>query len=150
MIEIIVLIFLTRGIGSIVMEKGYNPTPFKTLTIILWFLVEVLAILIALPTAKSNAAAYFWGFIGAGIGAAIIFLIVLSLPEKDAFIYKVNGEKLTVHKQAHESSDILLELEIGTECVLYLRSTFERFYKVKLSDGQSGYILKTALNPKSK
>lgn len=148
MIEIIILILLTRGIGSILMDKGYNPTPFKIMTIILWFLGEIIGIIAALPSAKTNLKVYFWGLIAAAIGAGIIFLIVLTLPEKNSFIYKINGEKLIVHKQAHESSDIIKELEIGTEITLYLRSTFERFYKIKLSDGQIGYVLKTALNLK--
>jgi hypothetical protein len=54
----------------------------------------------------------------------------------------VISEKLIVYNKTHESLGILTELENGTKYSLYLNSDFDRFYKVRLVNGQIGYILK--------
>jgi hypothetical protein len=58
--------------------------------------------------------------------------------------YKVIDEKLVVYNKTHESLGILTELEINSPLMVNLNNSYDRFYKVQLSDGQSGYILKTS------
>lgn len=60
----------------------------------------------------------------------------------------VIGEKLIVYNKSHESTGILTELEIGTKYLIYLNSDFGGFYKVRLANGQIGYILKTSKHSK--
>lgn len=50
MIEIIVLIFLTRQIGAIASRKGLNPGTWKLYTVLLWFGTEIGGIIIGLGT----------------------------------------------------------------------------------------------------
>jgi hypothetical protein len=58
--------------------------------------------------------------------------------------YKVIDEKLVVYNKTHESLGILTEMEIDSRLLVNLNNSYDRFYKVQLSDGQSGYILKTS------
>jgi hypothetical protein len=58
--------------------------------------------------------------------------------------YKVIDEKLIVYNKTHESLGILTEMEIDSRLLVNLNNSYDRFYKVQLSDGQSGYILKTS------
>jgi hypothetical protein len=58
--------------------------------------------------------------------------------------HKVIDEKLVVYNKTHESLGILTELETDSRLLVNLSNSYDRFYKVQLADGQSGYILKTA------
>ncbi len=58
--------------------------------------------------------------------------------------HTVTEEKLQVYNKAHESTGVLIELEIGSKIIINFSSDLNRFYKVRLLDGQTGYMLKTA------
>jgi hypothetical protein len=46
MIEIIVLIFLTREIGKLAHDKGLKPRTWKIYTVLGWFITEVIGIVV--------------------------------------------------------------------------------------------------------
>ena len=46
MIEIIVLIFLTREIGKLAHEKGLKPSTWKIYTVLGWFITEVIGLVV--------------------------------------------------------------------------------------------------------
>ena len=48
MVDIILLIFLTREIGKIAAAKGLKPTKWKLYTILAWFVFEIWGIMFAL------------------------------------------------------------------------------------------------------
>jgi hypothetical protein len=48
MIEIVVLYFLTRNIGTLAIQKGEKPLTWKILTIVAWFAGEIVGSIIAM------------------------------------------------------------------------------------------------------
>lgn len=47
MLEIILLIFLTRNIGKIAIQKGEKPGVWKLLTVLLWIVCEIIGTFLA-------------------------------------------------------------------------------------------------------
>jgi MFS family permease len=115
----------------------------------------VAAILIGQDASKRGMNAWGWG-----IGVFLLLIVFLPLyfilrkpkvdsfhlpeakPEAKAEECTVIEEKMIVYAKSHESMGILTELEIGTKLVIDFKSDFGRFYKVRLTDGQEGFILK--------
>ncbi|MCI0490375.1 MAG: hypothetical protein L0229_27595 [Blastocatellia bacterium] len=81
MLEILLLIFLTRKIGEICQEKGHKAGGYKALTVVLWFGGEIVgAIVGALATSgEGGVMIYILALIGAAVGAGISFAIVNNL-----------------------------------------------------------------------
>ena len=77
MLEIALLIVLTRKIGEICREKGRKATGYKILTVVLWFGGEIVgAIIGALITGgQESLTIYILALAGAGAGAGIAFFI---------------------------------------------------------------------------
>jgi len=48
MLEIILLIFLTRNIGNIALQKGEKPLPWKILTVLMWIICEVIGTVVGI------------------------------------------------------------------------------------------------------
>jgi hypothetical protein len=114
----------------------------------IFFLILIILVLIFSP--KNTFVAYLFMTIVA-ICLAIIVIILFSrrsTAKSDEYIigqveeYTVIGEKLIVYNKSHESLGILTELNIGDKFKLNLKSDFGSFYKVSLSSGEIGYILK--------
>ncbi len=84
MLEIILLIRLTRRIGEMLKAKGRKSGWFKFLTVVLWFGGEFIGGLIggviAALNGWSNILAYLIALIGAAIGAGTAYFIARSLP----------------------------------------------------------------------
>jgi hypothetical protein len=121
----------------------------------------VIAILIGKDASKRGMNAWGWG-----IGVFLLLIVFLplyfimrkpkvdssnlseanadNLPEAKAEECPVIEENMIVYAKSHESMGILTELEIGTKLVIDFHSDFGRFYKVRLADGQEGFILKTS------
>ena len=83
MLEIILLIFLTRRIGEIVEAKGRKGGLYKLMTVVLWIGCEVLGaviggIVVGL-SGSSELIIYLFALIGAAAGAAISFIIAKSV-----------------------------------------------------------------------
>jgi hypothetical protein len=86
MVEIIVLLYLTRHIGQISFEKGYKPFVYKLLTIGLWIFFEFLiAIIMSLLFTKNSTVIYIFALLGAGCGGLISYLIVNNLKDKNNY-----------------------------------------------------------------
>lgn len=94
MIEILVLLLLTKELGKIAEKKGYKPKKYKGLTIALWFSSEVVFAAVGILLTEVILAIYFFALVGAVIGAIISIVIVNNLkslvePEEGAYIPKV-------------------------------------------------------------
>jgi hypothetical protein len=90
MIEIILLIYLTRSVGEIVKQKNRRPGWYKLMTVLLWLGGELVGgfaggIVVALTDAN-QAFIYLFALIGAAIGAGAAFLVAKSVPAVDPFV----------------------------------------------------------------
>lgn len=89
MLEIIVLIFLTRKVGEIVEEKGRRSGWYKVLTVVLWIGGEIIGAIVGLvvagATGSGQAVMYICALLGAAIGAALSFIIAKSLSPVAAY-----------------------------------------------------------------
>jgi hypothetical protein len=88
MLEIIALVYLTRRVGEIAREKGRKAGWFKLMTVVLWIGCELggaVAGGIAVALAGwPEAVTYVFALVGAAAGAGLSFLIVKTLPVRDA------------------------------------------------------------------
>ncbi|HLO16486.1 MAG TPA: hypothetical protein VK206_16760 [Anaerolineales bacterium] len=79
MLEILVLIVLTRRIGTIVEPKGYKSGGYKLLAVLLWFGGEILGAIIGAVIARRDESAqcliYLIALTGAAIGGFIAYAI---------------------------------------------------------------------------
>jgi hypothetical protein len=75
MIEILVLIFYTRKIGSIAQAKGREAGGFKVYTVFLWFGCEFLAMIFAAISGTRGFGLYPPALAGAVVGAGIAYVI---------------------------------------------------------------------------
>jgi zinc transporter ZupT len=84
MIEILLLIALTRRVGHILKDKGRKSGWYKLLTVVLWFGGEIvgaiIGVVIAQVTGAGQALVYLVALIGAGAGAAVAFMLAKSVP----------------------------------------------------------------------
>jgi MFS-type transporter involved in bile tolerance (Atg22 family) len=87
MIEILLLVALTRKIGRICEEKGRRAGGFKALTVVLWFGGEIVGAVIAAASGVEDLGVYLFALIGAAVGAGISVLIANNLTpvETDKF-----------------------------------------------------------------
>lgn len=87
MLEILVLLALTKRIGAIVEQKGYKSGRYKLLTVVLWFSGEILGAILGTAMASGSSDAqctvYIVAFMGAAAGAAIAYLIANNLSPTD-------------------------------------------------------------------
>jgi hypothetical protein len=83
MLEIILLITLTRRIGYILEQKGRKTGWYKLLTVLLWFGGEIVGAIIGAGIAEvgelSNALIYLIALMGAAAGAGLAFIIAKSV-----------------------------------------------------------------------
>jgi Na+-transporting methylmalonyl-CoA/oxaloacetate decarboxylase beta subunit len=86
MLEIIILIFLTRHVGGIVRSKGRTAGWFQVLTVVLWIGGEltgaVIGAIVGALTDSGRLLAYLFALLGAAAGAGISILIARSLSAK--------------------------------------------------------------------
>ena len=76
MIEILVLIALTKRIGNIVKAKGHKPGGYKAMLVGFWFGGEILGLIIGFAVVGEGLAIYLFAIIGAVIGAFVAFGII--------------------------------------------------------------------------
>ena len=84
MLEIILLIYLTRRVGEIVKGKNRKPGWYKFMTVVLWLGGEfagafVGGIIVAL-TGTNQLLIYVFALVGAGIGAGVAFAVAKGVP----------------------------------------------------------------------
>ena len=85
MLEILLLIFLTKKIGEICQDKGRKAGGYKALTVVLWFGGEIVGAILGLvaTSGEGGALVYVLALIGAAVGAVISFTIVNNLTPLD-------------------------------------------------------------------
>jgi len=79
MIEILLLVALTRKIGRICEEKGRRTGGFKALTVMLWIGGEIFGAVVAVSAGIEELGVYLFALIGAAVGAGIAVLIAKNL-----------------------------------------------------------------------
>lgn len=88
MLEIFMLIFLTRRVGEIVSAKGRKAGWYKFMTVALWFGCEIggaiIGGIIVGLSGGSEGFIYLFALIGAAVGAGASFLIAKSVPPVEA------------------------------------------------------------------
>jgi hypothetical protein len=89
MLEIILLITLTRRIGDILEQKGRKSGWYKLLTVLLWFGGEIIGGIIGLIfvglSGLNEALIYVVALIGAVVGASAAFIIAKAVPSAIEF-----------------------------------------------------------------
>ena len=84
MLEIIMLINLTKKIGAMLEAKGRKSGWFKFLTVVLWFGGEIVGGIMGLMLAAINdwgrLIVYVIALLGAAVGAGTAYLIARSMP----------------------------------------------------------------------
>jgi hypothetical protein len=84
MLEILLIVWLSKKIGIKAQDKGYSRGMFRALSIVAWVTGEIAgALLIILFSDEVSLAVYLFALLGAGAGMLLVFIIVLSLPEKE-------------------------------------------------------------------
>jgi hypothetical protein len=84
MIEIIIIIFLTRNNGKICKRKNIRPVGYQFLTVVLWILFEILGMIIgSIFFQDQKALTYFFALMGAGLSALISYSIVVNLKPRN-------------------------------------------------------------------
>src|SRR4051812_38125168 len=81
MLEILLLVFLCRKIGSMLRDKGRVAWPFQLLLVVCWIVGELagMVIGIVLNNGEATMTAYMGAIAGAAVGATIVFLIANSM-----------------------------------------------------------------------
>jgi hypothetical protein len=83
MLEIIILIFLTRKVGEIVQAKGRRTGWYKLMTVVLWIGGEVMGAIVGgivgALTDSGMVFAYLFALAGAAAGAGLSIIIARSL-----------------------------------------------------------------------
>jgi uncharacterized membrane protein YeaQ/YmgE (transglycosylase-associated protein family) len=83
MLEIILLIYLTRHVGETVEAKGRKAGWYKVLTVVLWLGCEIggaiVGGIIAALSGSGNLVVYLFALVGAAVGAGISILIARSV-----------------------------------------------------------------------
>lgn len=82
MLEIILLIYLTKNIGRIASEKGYAPGLYKTLSVISWIFFEIIGLIFGIILVGEGFGVYGFGLLGAGFGYLMIYLYVTGLQDQ--------------------------------------------------------------------
>lgn len=115
----------------------------------------VIAILVGLDAEKRGSNGWGWGisvflFAIIALPLYIIIRLVQTFSSRELAVESAQhsveteciatDQNLIVYSKTHESSTIIQELEIGTSFHAKLKADFGRFIKVRLADGQIGYI----------
>ena len=84
MLEILMLIFLTRKVGEIVTSKGRKAGWYKFMTVLLWFGCEVIGAIIGGIivgiSGGSQGFIYLFALVGAVFGAIAAYVIAKAVP----------------------------------------------------------------------
>jgi hypothetical protein len=90
MLEIFLIIAISKKIAAMLKEKGRGPTGFVILFVVMWFCGEVIGFVVgtiahlaADPNALNNGfnwMAYLMGLAGAAIGGSIAYAIAAAMP----------------------------------------------------------------------
>jgi DNA-directed RNA polymerase subunit H (RpoH/RPB5) len=149
MLEIILLIFISRNIAETAFDKGYSRGLYRFLTFLFWFAFEFIGLIIAtIFLGEEKFLLYLVGWLSGGLGYLILHIIVENLPELSPKIvysvYVVNSESLPVYEKTTEYSKVIKEYKKGDIIEIDRKSDFDRFYKIYITPSEKGYILKSS------
>lgn len=149
MLEIILLIFISRSIGETAFDKGYSKGLYRFLTFLFWFAFEFIGIIIAtILIGEEKILLYLIGWLSGGLGYLLLYVIVENLPELNprivSSVYLVNCEVLPVYEKTTEYSKVIKEYKKGDIIEIDSKSDFDRFYKIYITPLEKGYILKSS------
>jgi MFS family permease len=83
MLEIILIISLSKKIGTIAENKGHKKGGYIALFVILWILGEIIGAIAGVAiTGDDGFGFYIFAIIGAAIGALIAFVVTNNLQDK--------------------------------------------------------------------
>ena len=82
MLEILLIVNISKKIRFMTNEKGYNSTLFIVLFVFLWFAFELSGFVVGLIITESELAGYIFGLIGAAIGGTIGWAVAKLSPDK--------------------------------------------------------------------
>ena len=77
MLEILLVIHLSKQIGNVLRKKGRSPGWYQAMLVAFWFGGELMGLLVsaALMGGEVNALAYVGALLGAGVGAGLAFFV---------------------------------------------------------------------------
>jgi hypothetical protein len=84
MLEIILLVFWTKKIGAMCLQKGRKAGGYKALAVLLWFGGEIMGAIIGVASTSGGQeepalAVYGFALVGAAVGTGITYAIVSNL-----------------------------------------------------------------------
>lgn len=83
MLEIILIIFFAKKIGSIAENKGHKKGAYIALAVVFWVVGEFMgAIVGAIVTGDTGLGTYFFALVGAAVGALVSYLLVNGLQDR--------------------------------------------------------------------
>lgn len=92
MLEVIVIYFLAKKIGSICEEKGHEPGKYKIIAALLWIVGEIGGMVIGfmmLGFESGMSFVLFFTITGGILGAILSFIIANSLPDQSEDMIEV-------------------------------------------------------------
>jgi len=94
MLEILLLVFLSRRIGNIAAKKGHKKRPNIIFFIVMWIAGELIGGLLGAFLAKGHFyTTYIMALLGAAVGAVIAFRIVKNLDDRsDPNMITIDGD----------------------------------------------------------
>ena len=94
MLEIVVIVMLSRRIGAIAKKKGHKPRPNIIFFIVMWVVGEIIGGMIGAFLAKGHIwTSYVMALIGAAVGAVIAFRVVNGLDDRsDPNLITIDGD----------------------------------------------------------
>jgi hypothetical protein len=150
MLEIIALIFISRHMAEMAQDKGYSYGLYRFLTFLFWLGFEFIgAIFGTVLLGGGQPVVYLIALLSAGLGYLILYLVVSNLPDlqvpAEPVAYVVNSPVLPVYEKATEASPVIREYRQGDMVDIDLKTDFNLFYKVHISPGERGFVLKSGV-----
>jgi len=86
MLEILLVIFLTKKIGATCALKGYGAKGYKAMLVAMWFGGEIVGGILGAIATQGNGSllVYATALAGAAVGAGVTFAVVNNLSPKTA------------------------------------------------------------------
>jgi hypothetical protein len=84
MLEILLLIYLSKKIGIMAETKGHSRTTYRVLTFVAWFFFEFVGAVIGIMMFGNNGYEFYLiGLLCAAGGYGLMYFIVNALPDKN-------------------------------------------------------------------
>jgi hypothetical protein len=150
MLEIVALIFISKHMAEMAHEKGYSTGLYRFLTFLFWLGFEFIGAIVGIIYfGDEEPMIYLFMLVFAGLGYLILYVVVSRLPDlgipTEPVSYEVRLPVLPVYEKATESSRIIREYLKGDIIDIDTMTDFNQFYKVQISPGERGFVVKTGV-----